>query len=132
MGKKEVWYKFTIENPAYPTEFEKYLQEKSRKSIEEYAETLYSLFPIEDHWLIENIVRADELYMMEDEDFYWAIDAIVYSDPVMEDAEATNRLLISLMNDENIDRDLKIALWRAKVSLDLSIKIYREDYPDGM
>lgn len=132
MGKKEVWYDFTLNHPAYPKEFEKYLQEKSIKSIEEYADTLYSLFPIENHWLIENIVRADELYMMEDEDFYWAIDAIVYTDPVMEDVEATNLLLIPLMNDESVDGDLKCALWRAKVSLDLSIKIYREDYPDGM
>ena len=126
------WYDFTFDNPAYPKEFEEYLQKKPMKSIEEYAETLYSLMPVEKHWLVENIVRADELYNMDDDDFYWAIDATVYSDPVMEDFAATNRMLTSLMTDERVSSDLKCALWRAKVSLDLSIKIYREDFPDGM
>lgn len=67
--------------------------------------------------------------MMEDEDSIGQLTSS-FCDPLMEDAVATNRMLLPLINDESIDNDLKCALWCAKIYFDLSIEIYREDFTD--
>lgn len=124
---EEVWYDFTFGNPAYPKEFEKYLREDER-CIAIYADPLYELIPVESHWLVKEILRDDELQMMDEDSYYREIEAILCHHPEIEDFEATNKILFPIMRNENVDDKLKSTLWQAKVSLDLSIINYRQVY----
>lgn len=67
---------------------------------------------------------------MDDDEFYWTIDSKLCCNPELAEPAITNPMLDPVMRNEQIDMDVKIALWRAKVSLDHHIK--KEDYPDGM
>lgn len=128
----EVWFNFTFDNPAYPEEFTGYLWRDSKKDVADYTDIIYELIPSEHHWLIDAIMEVDHLDEMEDEDFYWHIDALLCSHPEFADAAVTNQMLDPIMRNKDIDPDIPHALWKAKVKLDNSINIYKEDYPDGM
>lgn len=128
----EAWFNFTWEDPAYPNEFAGLLWQRQKKEIESYKDIFYNLIPKEFHWLIDYICNVRNLDLMEDDDFYWHIDAMLCSHPELAEASITNPMLDTVMRNEEIDMDIKIALWRGKVQLDSSIKVYKEDYPDGL
>lgn len=128
----EVWFNFTFDNPVYPEEFAGYLWRNSQKDVTDYADILYEFIPMEYHWLVDAILEVDDLDKMEDEDFYWHIDAMVCTHPEFSDAAATNRIIDPVMRNKEINPDIPHALWKAKVLLDSSINIYKEDFPEGM
>ena len=66
----EVWFNFTFSNPAYPKEFTVYLWKRPVKKIEEYADTLYSIMPEESHWIIDEILKVEDLDRLNDRDLY--------------------------------------------------------------
>lgn len=128
----EVWFNFTWEDSAYPDEFAELLWKKQKNDVTYYRDTLYQLISPDNHWLIDEILNVDNLDRMEGDEFYWHIDAILATHPQLADASVTNPMLDPIMRNDNIDTDIKIALWRAKVRLDSSIRVYKEDYPEGM
>lgn len=128
----EVWFNFTFDNPDYPADYAEYLWENQKNDINAYSELLYDLFPSENHWLIDEILQEDALMKKDDEGFYGAIDSMLICHPELADPAVTNRMLESVMNNLEVDRDIKIALWQTKVRLDSHIRTYKEEYPDGM
>lgn len=120
------------DDPAYHEEFADLLRKPSKKDIGDYSEVLYRLIAQEHHWLLELIIGERNLNQMDDDEFYWHIDALLYSNQELADPSITNSMLEPVMRNEQLDEDIKRALWRAKVSLDRHIKIYKEDFPDGM
>lgn len=54
--------------------------------------------------------------MMEDEDSIGKLTSS-FCDPLMEDAVATNRMLLPLINDESIDNDLNVLSGELKYTL---------------
>lgn len=128
----EVWFNFTFDDPAYPEEFAGFLWKGSEREIEHYRDTLYKLLPIENHWLIDEILQEDTLVKKDDDDYYWTIEAMLLSHPELKDPAISNPMLDPVMRNAEVDNDIKIALWQAKVRLDSDIRIYKEDYPDGM
>lgn len=128
----DVWFNFTWEDSAYPDEFTGLLWKRSDHEIGHYRDALYQLMPIQNHWLIDDILKVDDLDRMDDDKFYWHIDALLSSKPELSEASITNPMLDPIMRDSRIDKDIKIAIWRAKVRLDSHIKVYKEDYPEGM
>ena len=127
----EVWFNFTLDNTAYPEEYASYLWKKPEKKIEEYADTLYILMPDDTHWIIDCLLKVEELERMDDRDFYLTIDAMLYNRPELRNTSSVNQLLDSVMGNNDVATDIKIALWNAKVLLDNHIKVYQEEYPDG-
>lgn len=128
----EVWFNFTWEDSAYPEEFAELLWKRPDHDIEYYRDTLYKLMPVDNHWLIDEILNVDKLDRSDDDEFYWHIDAILSTHTQLADASITNPMLDPVMRNDQINKDIKIALWQAKVGLDSDIKVYKEDYPDGM
>lgn len=128
----EAWFNFTFDNPAYPVEYTALLWEKPKKDVRQYSNLIYELIPTENHWLIDEILREDELMKKDDDDFYWAIDSMLLCHQELEDPAITNPMMEPVMRNPEVDKDVKAALWRAKVSLDSHIRTYKEDYPDGM
>lgn len=127
----EVWFNFTFNNPAYPKEFATYLWKSPEKKIEEYVDILYSLIPEESDWIIEEVLKVENLDRLNDRDLYSAIDAMLCNRSKLRDALSVNPLLDPVMRNTNVATDVKVALWNAKVSLDNYIRVYQEHYPEG-
>lgn len=127
----EVWFNFTWEDPAYPTEYAELLWEKQEKEVEEYREILYELISNEDHWLIDELLR-DEYRKKNDEEFDEGIDDLLTRCPKILKPSITNPMLDPVMKNPEIDRDVKIALWRAKVRLDYDILTYLDHFTEEM
>lgn len=124
----EVWFNFTWEDAAYPDEFAGLLWQNSKNEVGHYKDTLYSLIPSKDHWLIDEILNVDNLDRMEDDEFYWLIDTKLASHPQLADASVTNPMLDPIMRNPQTDNDIKIALWKAKVRFDYHFLRDKDDY----
>lgn len=127
----EVWFNFTFDNPAYPEKYEHYLWEKEDNRIKEFADILYRLIPESDHWLVEDLLQAREVYALDDEEHYDHIDSMIIEHPEVEDPSKTTAILEPVMGNEEVDDAVKKALWTEKVSLDSMIKVFKEEFPDG-
>lgn len=121
----EVWFNFTWEDAAYPEEFAGLLWQKSENEVGHYKDTLYSLIPAKDHWLIDEILNVDNLDRCDE-------DAKLASHPQLADASVTNPILDPIMRNNQVDNDIKIALWKAKVRLDYHFIRYKDEYPTDM
>lgn len=126
----EVWFNFTFNNPEYPAEYAGLLWKKQEKEIKEYRKILYELIPNENHWLIDVLLQEKELEKKEDEDFDDAVDALLSRYPKILKPSVTNHMLEPVMSNSEIDRDVKIALWRAKVTLDHDILTYLDHFKE--
>lgn len=126
----EVWFNFTFDNPQYPAEYAGLLWKKQEREIKEYREILYELIPNENHWLIDVILQEKEMEKKEDEDFDDAVNALLSMYPEILKPSVTNHMLEPVMSNSEIDRDVKIALWRAKVSLDHDILTYLDHFTE--
>ncbi|MDE5793970.1 MAG: hypothetical protein K2I08_04545 [Muribaculaceae bacterium] len=124
----EVWFNFTFSNPAYPKEFAVYLWKRPEKKIDEYADTLYSLIPEESHWIIDEILKVEDLDRLNDRDLYTTINAMLCNRSELRDPSSVNTLLDPVMRNAKVDTDIKVALWNAKVLLDNHIKETQEQY----
>lgn len=132
----EVWFNFTFNNSAYPNEFGKYLWQRSEKPLSEYMEVILSIIPHENLWLIEDIfakIELDKAYLdnFDDDEYDERISVMLKKHPELADASKTNPMLDAVMRNNNIDSDIKIALWHGKVKLDDGINIFLEDYSEG-
>lgn len=128
----EVWFNFTFDNPDYPDEYAGFLWEKSKNDIQHYRDHIYELIPSDDHWLIDVILHEEELGEKEEEDFDRAIDELLSSYPKLFKPAITNPMIDPVMNNPEIDQDVKIALWRAKVALDYDILTYLDHFMEEM
>ena len=128
----EVWFNFTFDNPDYPADFAAYLWEKPTNDVETYHDVLYNMVSSENHWLIDDILQQDVLTKETDDEFACTIDEELLCHPELADPAVTNRMLEHVMKNPEIDKDIKVALWTAKVSLDYRIRTYKEDDLDGM
>ena len=126
----EVWFNFTWEDPAYPEEFSGYLWKKPEKAIEEYTDTLFGLMPNDTHWIIKYILKVRQFKQMEDEDLNSYISTMLAERPEMAQPSLLNPMLDSIMRNNRVDQDIKIALWNEKVALDDTILMYKEENPD--
>lgn len=126
----EVWFNFTFNDPAYPAEYTAMLWEMSKEDVTHYRDTIYELIPNENHWLIDEILRQDELRRKDDDDFYSKVDVMLFNNPELMEPAITNPMLDPVMKNPEVDKDVKVALWRAKVSLDHHIRAYKEDDQD--
>lgn len=124
----EVWFNFTFDNPHYPTEYARLLWKESKNDIEGYRDVLYELIPNENHLLIDEILLGKELRKMNDDDFCDAIEALLSRYPQILKPSITNPMLDPVMRNPDINEDVKIALWRAKVRLDSYILTYLDDF----
>ena len=75
----------------------------------------------------------DKAYMVNwnDEGYDERINEMIKKHPELMDASKTNPMLDPVMRNDDINSDLKVALWRGKVALDDDINFFLEDYPDG-
>lgn len=87
---------------------------------------------MDNHWLIDEILNVENLDRSDDDEFYRHIDAALSTHPQLSDPSITNPMLAPVMRNDQIDNDIKIAIWQAKVGLDSDIKVFKEDYPDRM
>lgn len=128
----EVWFNFTFDNTDYPAEYAPYLWEKPTNDVETYRDVLYNMVPSENHWLIDDILQQDALTKEADVECAWTIDEELLCHPELADPAVTNQMLEQVMRNAEVDKDVKITLWRAKVALDYHIIKYNEDDSDEM
>ena len=121
----EVWFNFTFDDPAYPEEYMEFLWKRPTKPIGDYKEIIYSRIPATSHWFIDYIINPREF---DDDTFtYTVIRDYLALHPEVKTPSITNPLLDPIMTDKSIDKDIRHALWRAKVRLDSDILCYLED-----
>ncbi|MCM1139314.1 MAG: hypothetical protein NC453_12160 [Muribaculum sp.] len=129
----EVWFNFTFDDPRYhPSEFGKYLWKNSEKTIDDYEAELKKLIPDEIHWIFDCRREVERIYEIDDEgdreDEYRAAILKFFNDnPHLHNIADYNHLLDSVMRNESVDEDMKIALWKAKVELDYNIHDFEEE-----
>lgn len=128
----EVWFNFTFDNPDYPDEYAGFLWEKSKNDVQHYRDLIYELIPSDNHWLIDIILKEEELGEKEDEDFDRAIDELLSSYPKLLKPAITNMMIDPVMRNPEIEKDVKMALWHAKVALDYDILTYLDYFPEEM
>ena len=126
----EVWFNFTFDNPHYPAEYAEYLWERSKNDVQHYRDLIYELIPSDNHWLIDIILKEEELGEKEDEDFDRAVDELLSKYPKLLKPAITNPMLEPVMRNPEIDKDVKIALWQTKVALDYDILKYFDKIPE--
>lgn len=126
----EVWFNFTFDNPHYPAEYAEFLWEKSKNDVQQYRDLIYELIPSDNQWLIDEILKEEDLRGKEDEDFDRAIDELLSSYPKLLKPTITNMMIDPVMRNPEIDKDVKIALWLAKVHLDYQILSYFDSFPE--
>ena len=131
----EVWFNFTFGNPAYPDDLMKLMWEKKPvKGVREYSDELHSLLPASAHWLTDAILG---LYAMEeqlrdcefdewDEQHIRFVEQLLADHPEVGDAAVTNPMLDPVMRNNEVDIDIRKALWRGKLNLDDEILGYNE------
>ena len=123
----EVWFNFTFDDRRYPAEFAGYLWKKPNKEYQEYEREIRRLMPVETHWLLDCINKADSLLGINDEtEYHNAIEKFLCNYPQLANSVAFNHLLDPVMRNTNVSEDLKMAIWRAKVSLDANVRLFSE------
>lgn len=130
----EVWFNFTWEDSRYPSEFGKYLWDRPEKSFDEYEPKLRALLPDDIHWIFDSLKETDRILDIDDDkECHDAIKDFLGKNPHLRSVSVAeyNKLLDSVMRCENIDEDMKIALWNAKVSLDYNIRFFEDEISDN-
>lgn len=114
----EVWFNFIFDDPSYPDEYTKYLWQQTDKEIEDFSDILYKLIPETNHWLIDCILKRDEIISLDDKEFQETINSIKLLHPEFGNPAVTNAMLEPIMGNPEIAEEIKRALWTAKVYLD--------------
>lgn len=124
----EVWFNFTFDNPAYPEEYAEYLWKKSDELIPECISMIKRSLPEENRWIIDIIAGKNMLELdFEDESGSGkAVEELLTKYPALENAALTSGMIRPAMDDKNLPEAIRIALWKAKVSLDHTIRISKE------
>lgn len=124
----QIWFGFTFYNPAYPPDFAVYLWQQPEERSRSFADTVRMLMPADSHWLVDYILEADDFNPLDERAFCKAMEAMLLLHPEIQDAALTNPLLDPVMRNAGVAHDVKAALWRAKVMLDSTVRIYLDDY----
>ena len=130
-----VCFNFTFNNPAYTDGLIKLMWEKPTvKSVRDYSDVLLTLLPASAHWLTDAVLELDvmdvQLHDCEfderDERHISFIAQLLSSHQEVGDAAITNPMLDLVMRNNEVDIDVRKALWRGKLNLDDKILGYNE------
>lgn len=131
----EAWFNFTWDDSRYPDEFAGYLWKKPNKEYPKYEAEIRRLMPVETYWLLDCINEADRILAIDDEnEYHHAIVKFIGDYPQLAKSAHYNNCLDPVMRNTNVSEDMKMALWRAKVSLDANVILFTEhiDKQDDM
>lgn len=126
----EAWFNFTYGDDRYPRAFTKYLWESPNKSFEEYRAEYKRLLPEDSHWILDAISEVKRVYDIEDDDeLYYAIKEFMAMNGHLRSGTVAdfNSLFDPIMRDENVDKDMKVALWNAKVEMDHNMRFFEDE-----
>lgn len=123
----ETWFNFTWDDARYPAEFAGYLWARSDKSFADYEACIRAMLPGHTHWLLRCIDEAGKIEASADDEVERTAMAKMLSDyPQLANAADFNPILDPVMRNADVAEDIKIALWKAKVTDD-SVRRFMEE-----
>ncbi|MCM1140562.1 MAG: hypothetical protein NC453_18485 [Muribaculum sp.] len=128
----EVWFNFTFDDPRYPAEYGKYLWKKPDKEFAEYEVEFRRMLPCL-YWMFDCIVEAERILGIDDEDeYHTAITNFLGRYPQLNDIADYNNALDPIMQNTEVNDDMKAALWRAKVMLDANVRLFHDEISEQL